>query len=44
MIAEIHMGLIGDGGSWGQAFVEFMQSESAANIYTHHGLRHVKDL
>jgi len=43
-IAKIHMGLTGDGGSWGQAFVEFMQSEAAANIYSHHGLQHVRNL
>ncbi|GMR05454.1 MAG: hypothetical protein BMS9Abin25_0029 [Gammaproteobacteria bacterium] len=33
-----HIGLIGDGGKWGQAFVDFMLGDLVANIYAKHGL------
>jgi len=38
LIAQIHMGLIGDGGEWGEAFMKFMQSDVVAKIYDYHGL------
>ncbi len=38
LIARIHMGLVGDDGDWGQAFMKFMQSDSVARIYEYHGL------
>jgi len=34
-----HIGLIGDGGKWGQAFVDFMQGDLVAGIYAEHGLK-----
>ena len=38
LIARIHMGLVGDGGDWGELFLNFMQSENVAQIYAYHGL------
>jgi ABC-type molybdate transport system substrate-binding protein len=38
-IAAIHMGLVGQGGLWGQRFITFMRSPIVADIYAHHGLR-----
>ena len=35
---DYHIGLIGDGGEWGQQFLEFVLSENAMNIYKKHGL------
>lgn len=37
-ISAIHMGLVGEGGQWGGRFLEFMESQTVADIYTHHGL------
>lgn len=34
-----HVGLIGDGGSWGARFSDFMLSAKVAAIYADHGLR-----
>ncbi len=34
-----HVGLIGDGGKWGQIFVDFMLSDLVMRIYAEHGLR-----
>lgn len=33
-----HIGCIHDGGEWGQRFVEFMLSDTAAGLYQQHGL------
>ncbi|WP_455217196.1 substrate-binding domain-containing protein, partial [Kaarinaea lacus] len=33
-----YAGVIGDGGKWGRAFVDFLQSKTAQEIYTRHGL------
>jgi hypothetical protein len=38
LIARIHMGLVGDGGKWGEAFMKFMRSDVVAKLYAHHGL------
>ncbi|BBO70948.1 hypothetical protein DSCA_48780 [Desulfosarcina alkanivorans] len=37
--AAIHMGLVGQGGAWGERFLEFMRSPTVADIYTRHGMR-----
>ncbi len=34
-----HIGLVGDGGKWGQQFLQFMLSDTVANIYREHGLQ-----
>lgn len=36
--SDYHIGLIHEGGQWGQRFIEFMLSDSAAEIYQQHGL------
>lgn len=36
--ASSHIALVGNGGRWGQAFMEFMLSETVANIYREHGM------
>jgi len=41
--APIHMGLVGDGGAWGAELIAFLQCRDVADIYAHHGLRHVLD-
>lgn len=33
-----HVGLVGDGGRWGERFVSFMQSDPAQQLYQQHGL------
>ncbi len=33
-----HIGLIGDGGKWGEHFVSFMQGNTVQNLYEEHGL------
>lgn len=33
-----HVGLVGDGGEWGEKFVDFMQGEIAQQLYADHGL------
>jgi len=38
LTAQIHMGLIGDGGKWGKKFIKFMRSDVVAQIYGYHGL------
>jgi len=35
---RIHMGLVGNGGTWGEPFMTFMQGDSVGHIYEHHGL------
>lgn len=37
---QYHIGLIADGGKWGENFVSFMQSNTAKNLYEEHGLLH----
>lgn len=39
-IAAIHMGLVGQGGAWGERFLRFMHSPTVADIYARHGLRY----
>jgi ABC-type molybdate transport system substrate-binding protein len=34
-----HIGLVGDGGAWGAAFVDFMRSDAARQLYEDHGLQ-----
>lgn len=34
-----HVGLIGDGGLWGESFLSFLQGETAQSLYAHHGLQ-----
>ena len=34
-----HIGLVGDGGKWGESFLEFMFSDTVAQLYAEHGLR-----
>jgi hypothetical protein len=43
-VGKIHMGIVGDGGPWGQHFIEFMLSRTAADIYAGHGLCHAQDM
>jgi len=43
-VGKIHMGLVGDGGTYGRSFFEFMLSRTAADIYAGHGLCHVQDI
>lgn len=40
-ITRYHLGLIGDGGAWGQRFLEFMRGAAAGDIYRNHGLNPV---
>jgi ABC-type molybdate transport system substrate-binding protein len=44
LIGKIHMGLINDGGRWGEKFVVFMKGETVAQIYAEHGLQHRRDV
>jgi hypothetical protein len=37
-IASSHIALVGDGGPWGQPFIDFMCSDEAAEIYRGHGM------
>ena len=36
--ASSHIALVTDGGRWGRSFMEFMLSETVADIYRHHGM------
>jgi hypothetical protein len=36
-------GLVDDGGDWGERFMAFMREETAADIYTRHGLVQRRD-
>lgn len=38
--SDYHIGLINEGGQWGQRFVAFMLSDIAADLYGQHGLHH----
>jgi hypothetical protein len=42
--AEIHIGLVRDGGPWGKRLIAFMQGESVARVYARHGLLHRYDI
>lgn len=42
--AEVHLGVVGDGGPWGARLAAFLKSREVADIYAGHGLRHVLDL
>jgi len=33
-----HIGLVADGGQWGERFVSFMQEDTAQRLYEEHGL------
>ena len=44
LTAEIHMGLIRDGGYWGAKLMAFMQGETVARVYARHGLLHRRDI
>jgi hypothetical protein len=37
-IGHTHLGLIGDGGKFGRAFIDFLMTADAKAIYRHHGL------
>ncbi|NQU60855.1 MAG: substrate-binding domain-containing protein [Rhodospirillales bacterium] len=37
-ITRYHIGLVGDGGDWGAAFLDFMMGSQAGDIYQSHGL------
>lgn len=41
---DYHIGLINDGGKWGQAFHQFMFSDQAATLYQQHGLSRYKKM
>ncbi len=41
---KTHMGLVGDGGVWGQRLISFFGSKQAMEIYQHHGLRAVQNV
>ncbi|WP_126456979.1 molybdate ABC transporter substrate-binding protein [Sulfuriflexus mobilis] len=36
--SDYHIGALHDGGEWGQNFIEFMLSDTAAGLYQQHGL------
>ena len=38
LVSHIHLGLVGNGGQWGQRAVDFLLSDRAGAIYRHHGL------
>ncbi len=38
VISRTHMALVGDGGLWGQKFLDFLGAEQAKAIYRYHGL------
>jgi len=38
------LGLINDGGLWGEQFIVFMKGENVARIYAQHGLQHRRDV
>lgn len=39
VVSKTHAGLIGDGGEWGAAFLDFLKSDAIKEIYRHHGLK-----
>jgi len=39
MHTNYHIGLVNDGGDWGQAFFDFMLSDNALKLYAEHGLQ-----
>lgn len=36
-----HIGLVADGGKWGEHFISFMQSKTVQHLYEEHGLLHL---
>jgi hypothetical protein len=38
-ITRYHIGVVGDGGEFGEAFVRFMHKQAAKKLYREHGLR-----
>ena len=36
---QYHIGLVADGGKWGEQFVSFMQSNTVQHLYKEHGLK-----
>lgn len=38
VVSSTHIGLIHDGGKWGEALIRFFSTAAARQIYTHHGL------
>jgi hypothetical protein len=38
IISLTHAGIIGDGGVWGAAFIQFLSTSAVSEIYTYHGL------
>ena len=36
-----HIGVVADGGKWGEQLVSFMQSDTVKSLYEEHGLQHV---
>ncbi|MBX2867996.1 MAG: substrate-binding domain-containing protein [Acidiferrobacterales bacterium] len=38
VITRYHIGVVGDGGEWGELFFSFMRDAKAQNLYLHHGL------
>lgn len=39
---QYHIGLVADGGKWGEHFVSFMQSNTVKRLYEEHGLQHLR--
>lgn len=39
LTTRYHIGMVGDGGQWGKAFVDFMKSDKAQRLYEEHGLQ-----
>ena len=42
IISLTHAGIIGDGGEWGAALIQFLSTSTVSEIYTYHGLMPVK--
>lgn len=42
VISTLHVGVVGDGGEWGERLREFMLSDEVAAVYRHHGLASVR--
>ncbi len=42
IVSRIHAGRVGDGGEWGSALLEFLQSDAVTEIYERHGLSREK--
>ncbi len=42
IISLTHAGIIGDGGEWGAALIQFLATSTVSEIYTYHGIMPVK--